>query len=648
MVVCLACLTPRSSTQLQRRPVHNPLRFNFDQDANMLLKFVPGLKAAVLMMYMCSKMVIIDPVILYLSKFGHLVSAFRQMWSARPERKPPYTIKPRQLKRKQSLQALMIVTTMPQIVRGSHSARMDEVGLLSKIDTEKIDLDQAETMRNIIRDSQNTEFLSTLNAVSGVVDSGATTISTFDEADFVEGTYERSEEGTVMKGIAGGLSIIGRGTVRFEVLDHHGVTQEITGQGLHIKDLPCRLIPPQQVVPTQQDGYYRINGDEAKFVFASNSGQVETPFDSTTNLPMITMFRDVEQSSQKLAASLYACVADENNQNLSPTAKEALRWHFRLGHPGMGIIRWLAGRKLLGKFSDRLTKVENCPKCATCQYGKQTRKPIGTTHTTNRPDKIGGVIAEKLEPGQEVAVDQFVCKLRGRRFDTFGKEKKEDKHFGGTIFVDVATGFTRCYYQVSLDAEETIQAKNRFEREALSHGVVVRNYRSDNGAFTSKEFMTEAHESKQMITFSGVGAHHQNGVAERAIRTVVTKARTMLLHAQLRWPDATSPELWPMAMEHASYLLNIIPNVHEGLSPEEKFAKAFKSTNRLTDLPVWGCPTCVLEPTLQDGKKLPKWKPRSRRGQFVGFSPVHASNVPVVRNLSTGSLFVVAAVSCGI
>ena len=112
----------------------------------------------------------------------------------------------------------------------------------------------------------------------------------------------------------------------------------------------------------------------------------------------------------------------------------------------------------------------------------------------------------------------------------------------------------------------------------------------------------------------------------------------MLLHAQLRWPDATSPELWPMAMEHASYLLNIIPNIHEGLSPEEKFAKAFKTTNRLTDLPVWGCPTYALEPTLQDGKKLPKWKPRSRRGQFIGFSHLHASNVPLIRNVNTGSI----------
>ena len=37
-----------------------------------------------------------------------------------------------------------------------------------------------------------------------------------------------------------------------------------------------------------------------------------------------------------------------------------------------------------------------------------------------------------------------------------------------------------------------------------------------------------------------------------------------------------------------------------------------------------------------DGKKLSKWKPRSRRAQFVGWSPSHASSVAWVRNLQTG------------
>jgi hypothetical protein len=55
-------------------------------------------------------------------------------------------------------------------------------------------------------------------------------------------------------------------------------------------------------------------------------------------------------------------------------------------------------------------------------------------------------------------------------------------------------------------------------------------------------------------------------------------------------------------------------------------------------IPVWGCPAYVLMPTLQDGKKLPKWQPRSHHGQFIGLSPFHASNVALIRNLHLGSI----------
>jgi len=33
---------------------------------------------------------------------------------------------------------------------------------------------------------------------------------------------------------------------------------------------------------------------------------------------------------------------------------------------------------------------------------------------------------------------------------------------------------------------------------------------------------------------------------------------------------------------------------------------------------------------------VPKWEPRSKRGQFVGYSPLHASNAGMIRNLNTG------------
>ena len=140
-----------------------------------------------------------------------------------------------------------------------------------------------------------------------------------------------------------------------------------------------------------------------------------------------------------------------------------------------------------------------------------------------------------LEPGDAVAVDQFVVPRGGRLLTTSGCKREEDRFKGGTIFVNIATGWFFVKPQVSLGAEETLLAKSCFEREAALHGVKIKSHHTDNGVFTSQSFVDTIHKQEQRLTFSGVGAHHQNGVAERAIGTVVRTARTQLLNAQLCW-----------------------------------------------------------------------------------------------------------------
>ena len=53
---------------------------------------------------------------------------------------------------------------------------------------------------------------------------------------------------------------------------------------------------------------------------------------------------------------------------------------------------------------------------------------------------------------------------------------------------------------------------------------------------------------------------------------------------------------------------------------------------------VWGCPIYVLDKTIADRKKIPKWEKRSAHGMYMGMSPKHASSVPLVLNLETGSI----------
>ena len=169
-------------------------------------------------------------------------------------------------------------------------------------------------------------------------------------------------------------------------------------------------------------------------------------------------------------------------------------------------------------------------------------------------------------------MDQFIVRQGGRLFTTSGHEKEEDRFKGGTIFVDMATSKIYIWFQVSLSAEETLLAKACFERESALSGVKIKQYHTDNGVFTAQSFIDEVYKSEKRITFSGVSAHHQNGVAERAIGTVMAKSRTQLLHAQLRWSEQTPTSLWPMSVNHAMYLCNILPNEETGLSTDELFS----------------------------------------------------------------------------
>ena len=65
--------------------------------------------------------------------------------------------------------------------------------------------------------------------------------------------------------------------------------------------------------------------------------------------------------------------------------------------------------------------------------------------------------------------------------------------------------------QILLGAFETISSKSRFEEWLWELACVeIKQYRSDNGVFTAKEFREDRKNKDQKQSFSGVGAKHQN------------------------------------------------------------------------------------------------------------------------------------------
>ena len=95
------------------------------------------------------------------------------------------------------------------------------------------------------------------------------------------------------------------------------------------------------------------------------------------------------------------------------------------------------------------------------------------------------------------------------------------QYTAATIFVD---HFSRLHYvhlMTSLSSQDTIDAKQAFKQFASDHGVCIRQYHTDNGYFADNAFKQHCSQQQQTISYCGVNAHFQNGIAERAIRDML-------------------------------------------------------------------------------------------------------------------------------
>ena len=468
------------------------------------------------------------------------------------------------------------------------------------------------------------------------VDSCASmTVTPFKE-DFIE--FEEVK-GQVLKGISAGASIQGRGTIHWKV-DVGNQTVDLKLRALYVPATEHRLLCPQQLRKEHKPTVKYCSVEETGISIGFQEGELFCPCNQA-NLPVLSL-RAAKESTEQLQA-LNSCVTLENNQNLSVAQKELLKWHCRLGHVGFQRLQKIMRGGGLGqspkiKAAAHLDLDKHPLKCGSCEFGKAKRKPSKRhKYDKETPEPIKQLSKEVLIPGQKVSMDHFIVSTPGRLFSSRGSDPFDRAYKGGVIFVDHATGFVFVELVVNFTAGEALRAKREFEREMSSMGVTVLNYHTDNGVFTAAEFQDELAQLGQDMTFSGVGAHHQNAVAERAIGTITAMARTMMLHAKIRWPKAVSTKLWPMALKHAQYLMNNVPSMNN-VCPMDLILRTTVPRQHLRDVHVWGAPCFVLDPKLQDGGKVPKFEPRSRQGLHLGWSPKHASTVPLVLNLATGNI----------
>ncbi len=485
-----------------------------------------------------------------------------------------------------------------------------------------------------------------------VLDTGASFSLTPVKSDFV--TSIRPCDIKSMTGITDSVRVEGIGEVEWPIRDMNGKPGLIRVQAYYIPQATIRLFSPQSYFQKHSSGSCYFDAKVTKLT--QNDGSVLTfEYNRESNLPLLWPADTSLQVNERVfvmgplgqrALEAKLSLLDASNRNLTNEQKELLLWHQRLGHAGQGWLQSLMrpSKPIIGERLDsaiipiKQPKTASCPKvdpCEACAMSKQSFQTPKRGRRVVISAREMAIKSNDLKPGDCVSIDQFISRTPGRLAQSRGRETKL-RYTGGTIMVDHASGYIFLQSQVSLRSGETIQSKHAFERMAKHHGLRIKRYRGDNQPFASQEFVKDIQLCEQEIDYSGVGAHFQNGVAERALQTVCSWARAMMMHQLLHWPQAFDASLWPFALEHAVYLYNHLPKQAHGLSPVELFTRTKDPSNSaLRNARVWGASCFVLDPRLQDGGQIPKWSPRSRQGVYLGVSPEHSNTVGRILNPRT-------------
>lgn len=414
------------------------------------------------------------------------------------------------------------------------------------LDTSRINGEVLGALQSRVR-ATNDSFHQATNwsthAFSAVMDSGCSESCTPFLEDFIPGSMYKLDHPVNLGGIAGNLPVTHAGIVNWETVDDFGQVMEFKHRAFYNPDLPGRLFSPQAFLHNYRKGKaeeFAVQGDQSVWR-VNNQTRFSVKYDESF-LPRLTLFH-AGKATETLSA--LQSVIQGSNSNLTPLQKVWMRWHIKLGHLSFAHVLKLGLGGYLDKHALGLERNPQLgqPKCTSCQFGKQVRTPDYTTTTSKNPESTGALKEGQLKPGQRVFTDQLESRVRGRRLHTAGREQESDRFCGSSVFVDAASGYIHVEHQVSLGATDSINAKTSFERMARDVGVDVDQYHTDNGIYTCQAYVQELVNSEQSIRYSGVGAKWQAGAAEGAIRIVVSKARTLMIHAALHCPEEEDENL---------------------------------------------------------------------------------------------------------
>lgn len=355
------------------------------------------------------------------------------------------------------------------------------------------------------------------------------------------------------------LQVKGSGQVSLKVQNNKNEYKTILFRNvLYVPELATNLISVSQIIK---------NGGQVKF---NNKGCLIL----NQNKEVVATASLINNMYRLNISNEFAYISDVNEQ-------DPYLWHQRMGHLNFPDLKKIE-QNTKGIIS--LKKTEDII-CVTCLESKQTRFPFKSqgTRAKNLLELVHSDICGPME----------TISLGGARYlltfiDDFSKK----------VYV--------YFLHKKSEVSQTFKEFKRLVENQLECNIKC--LRTDNGL----EYV-----NKDMSDFlKQYGIIHQtttpytpelNGVAERMNRTLVEKAKCLLLNAKL------NKQYWAEAVHTAAYLINRTPT--KSLSyktPEEMWTGQKPDINHLK---IFGCEAMIHIPK----EKSKKWDPKAQKAIFMGY-----------------------------
>jgi ribonuclease HI len=285
---------------------------------------------------------------------------------------------------------------------------------------------------------------------------------------------------------------------------------------------------------------------------------------------------------------IYMLKAEEKKCLLMQSVEDDIyMWHRKLGHTNIAYIRnMLKVNNINAKDNVELDmKIKNCE---TCSRGKLCRKPFNISESKSK-GILELVHSDLAGPMEETSLGG------ARYFLTFIDD------YSKKVFV----------YFIKSKSEvfgKFMDFKNLTENQMNKK---IKKLRTDNGTeYGSKDFEKELRQGGIIHELSCPYTPQQNGVAERINRTLVEKARCMMIDAGL------PKRYWAEATSMAAFIYNATntPQVKgiDSMTPDEKFYNVKTDISRMK---IFGSKIMVHNP------KRKKWDQKAVKMIYVGPDP---------------------------